>query len=344
MKHKLRHVLPLVIFGSVLILQSFAVTKAAPELSSRSVTIGTSRPGSISTYRFNFTVQSVANLGSMEFEFCINSPLVGNPCTPPLGFSASVATLNAQSGETGFSIDAASSINRIVISRPAAMSSSVPVSYTFGNITNPSDVGTAYVRIATYSSMDGTGPRTDEGGVAFSMVNGIAVASYVPPYLTFCVGVTVAGDCSSANGQSLNFGELVSNKPSFLTSQFAVATNDFTGYSATVNGVTMTSGTNVIPGLGIPQGSQTGVSQFGMNLRSNTNPAVGGDPSGIGTSSIAPDYAQPNSFVFKNQVVTTSNTSTDFNLFTVSYLVNVASSQPPGVYNTTLTYIATASF
>ena len=170
------------------------------------------------------------------------------------------------------------------------------------------------------------------------------VNGFVPPYLSFCVGITVAGDCSFASGQLLNFGELSKVSPKFLTSQFAGATNDPGGFSTSVTGVTMTSGTNTIPSLSIPQFSSPGVSQFGMNLRSNTNPAVGADPSGIGTSAISPNFANPNLFSFNNQIVTNSTIPTDYNVFTVSYMVNISNSQSPGVYNTTLTYIAVAAF
>jgi hypothetical protein len=156
--------------------------------------------------------------------------------------------------------------------------------------------------------------------------------------------VTVALDCSTAGGEFLGFGELSSSQTKYMTSQYSGATNDPGGYSTSLTGITMTSGSNFIPALNLPTNSQVGVSQFGMNLRANSIPGVGNDPSGVGTSAIAPDYASPNQFTFKDQVLSSSNTSTDFNLFTVSYIVNITGSQPAGIYNTTLTYIATAAF
>lgn len=313
-------------------------------LANRSVKISNSTPGAQAQYLFNFSVPAASNLGSIEFEFCDNNPLVGQPCTPPTGFSLSSAVLSAQTGETGFVIDGTSTVNRLVLSRAPGVSSAVPVSYTIDNVTNPSVIKTAYVRLSTFASSDATGPRTDSGGVAFSMANSFLVQSYVPPYLTFCVGVTISSNCSTTTGDYLNFGELSSKQTKFLSSQFAVATNDFTGYSATVAGITMTSGNNTIPALGSPTVSKAGVSQFGMNLRANSSPSVGSEPTGFGTAVIAPDFAQTNQFAFKNAVVVSSAMTTDFNVFTVSYIVNVAADQHPGVYSTTLTYIATASF
>ncbi len=291
-----------------------------------------------------FDIGTAASVGSMTFEFCSNSPLFSQPCTAPAGLNAAATTLVSQTGEVGFSIDPSSTASKIVLTRAPSISSLVTAHYIFSNITNPSSVGTTYARISTYASTDGTGSRIDEGGLAFSTARSVEVTSYVPPYLTFCVGVTVALDCSSAGGEFLGFGELSSSQTKYMTSQYSGATNDFGGYSTSLTGITMTSGSNFIPALNLPTSSQVGVSQFGMNLRANSIPGVGNDPSGVGTSQISSDYATSNQFTFKNQVLSYSTTSTDFNLFTVSYIVNITGSQPAGIYNTTLTYIATAAF
>lgn len=320
-------------------------TIIANSLPSRSVVIGSSAPSAVTSHRYNFTFETATSVGSIEFEYCTNSPFIGTYCNPPLGLIVNTASISAQSGETGFSIDPSTTANRLVISRPPAMTSPVPASYTFNNVTNHSaPFNTVYVRVATFATSDGTGARTDSGAVAFATASGISVSGFVPPYLTFCVGVVVALNCSNATGTSLNFGELSKTQPRFLTSQFSVATNDPGGYATTLAGTTMTSGNNIIPGLPSPQGSQSGVSQFGMNLRANSNPAVGANPTGVGTGAISPNYGVPNQFFFNNQVIASSTISSDFNLFTASYIVNVSEAQSPGVYSTTLTYIASAAF
>jgi hypothetical protein len=315
------------------------------QLLNRSVAIGSSVPSAVTNHLFRFDLITVGNIGSIQFEYCSNSPLNTSPCTPPAGLDVSSAIISSQTGEVGFSMDPGTTVNSILISRPSSLNSAVSVSYNFSNIVNSSSpFDTNYVRISSYATSDGSGPKTDEGSVAFAIDTNVTVSGFVPPYLTFCVGVTVAGDCSSASGEFLSFGELITSQPRYLTSQFAGATNDPGGYSTFVAGLTMTSGTNVIPALNSPQPSVPGVSQFGMNLRSNSNPGVGSNPSGVGSSIPVVDFNQVNLFKFGNQVVTSSSNSTDFNLFTVSYIVNIADSQPAGIYNTTLTYIATAAF
>ena len=315
------------------------------QLLNRSITIGNSVISANTQYKIDFDYSTVGSVGSVKFEFCENSPLVYLPCVPPAGIDVSASVLAVQSGETGFIVDPLTTTSTIVLSRPSALTSVIPSSYTFTNVSNPSLNTTTFVRVTTYASIDTSGPFTDDGSMAFSTVDNVTVNGFVPPYLSFCVGVTVAVDCSSASGQQLNFGELSKTSPNFLTSQFAGATNDPGGFSTSVTGITMTSGTNVIPALnGFPQSSQAGTSQFGMNLRFNSSPAVGSDPIGVGTSVISPQFNVSNNFFFNNQVVTNSTLPTDYNVFTVSYLVNVSNSQSPGVYNTTLTYIAIAAF
>lgn len=315
-------------------------------MSSQSVTLASSLPSTVTTHSYGFSLASTATIGSIVFESCDNTPLRSIPCSTPPGLSVSSAVLQSQTGETGFSIDPVNTTaNKLIITRPPVASSAIPVTYTFDNITNPSNPKTTiYVRLATYASIDGTGTPIDEGTVAYSTVPDVSFEGYVPPYLTFCVGVLVAPNCASFSGVFLDFGELSTVQPRYLSSQFAIATNDANGYATYVTGPTMTSGNNTITGSTSATVSQPGTSQFGMNLRANTNPSVGADPAGFGTGVIAPGFDTPNKFFFNSQSITSSPIPSDFNVFTVSYIVNVNRAQPAGVYNTTLTYIGSAAF
>ncbi len=317
----------------------------ADQLAARSVAIGSSAPSAVTTHNYTFTLASLSPVGSMEFEYCTNSPLSGESCDAPAGLSVSGAILQSQSGETGFVVSPDSSANRIVLSRVPVSTLAIPVSYNFANITNQNTPSSpVYVRIATFFSTDGSGARTDTGAVAYSTANPVYVNGYVPPYLTFCVGVVVALNCANFNGTLINFGELSVNQPRSMSSQFSVATNDPGGYSTTLSGTTMTAGNNTIPSLNSPQASQPGNSQFGMNLRSNSNPSIGAEPIGIGSGVIANGFNTPDRYYFNNQVIVSSPIPSDFNIFTISYLVNIGASQRPGIYATTLTYIASAAF
>lgn len=317
---------------------------AAQNLLQKSVEIGDSRPSSVTTNEFKFTIPGYDNIGSVEFEYCTNSPFIATHCDAPDGLSTNSVNLTSQSGETGFSVLSTTN-NSITIARPSSATAAVPVSYRFDNIVNPEYPGkTVYVRISTFTSEDATGPRIDTGAVAFVTTNNLIVRGYVPPYLIFCVGVTVSLDCSSSNGNFTSMGELSSSQPRATTSQFSGSTNDPNGYSVHLIGTTMTSGNNIIPGMTQLDVARPGNGQFGMNLRSNPAIGVGSEPDGPGTTAPTSTVGVQNQFYFNNDIVALANTATDYKRFTATYMANVEPGQPPGIYSTTLTYIAVATF
>lgn len=319
---------------------------SANTLFNRSVAISSSQPSAVTTEVFKFDTPTTAVIGSLVFEYCSNSPLLDLPCTPPTGLDVSAANLASQLGNTGFNIDSAdSTVNKIVLTRTAAPGIITSNTYSFNNITNPSAVGTAFVRLSTHAATDGSGADEDSGGVAFAIQNAFNIGAYVPPFLQMCVGITVAPDCSSTSGDSIDLGVLSSVRANYAQSQFAVATNDENGYSVYSIGTTMTSGNNTIAALDTPTASFPGTPQFGINLRSNLIPPIGQNPVGVGTGTPAANYNLPNRFTYiDGDAIASSPLTTNYNRMTVSYLVNVPSNQPAGIYATTITYTAVMSF
>lgn len=316
----------------------------ASDLLLRSVRLESSAVSANTQHVFNYNIPNSLLVGSTVFEYCSNDPFLLTPCTPPAGLDVSGANLDSESGDIGYSVHAASTANRLVLTRIPTVSIIGPTQYVLSNMINPSTIGTTYVRISLHASTDGTGGYGDGSAVVFSTASQLNTQAYVPPYLTFCVGVSVAPDCSSASGSSIDFGELSKVSANTATSQFAGATNDVTGFFTNITANTMTSGSQTITAMTSQSASAPGTSQFGLNMRANTNPAVGQNPTGAGSSVLTLDYDTPNQFILKSGVVTNSSLSTEFNVFTVSYLVNVPANQTPGIYNTTLTFVATASF
>lgn len=312
----------------------------------RSVTLSDSFPGATVRYKFAFIVTTPgAQVGSVRFQFCADTPLVGEPCVPPAGFDATAATILSQQNNTGFGIGSATA-NEIIISRTPSIASIGMTTVEFGNIVNPSSTGSYFARIETFGSNDGSGPHVDYGGVAYAINTNISVTTEVPPFLLFCEGLTITGyDCSTATGNYVNFGELSSKTPRTGTTQMVIATNASNGYTLTMNGTTMLSGVNSIPALSSNDVSRPGTSQFGVNLAKNADPSVGANVSGPGSASASGSYAIPNRYRFvSGEVIASSNTSDDYRKYTVSYVINIAKSQPAGVYVSTLTYVALASF
>ena len=333
---------------SVFIIWAPKSQNANAYLTTRSVEISSSLPNAVVFHDFAFDALGSPAIGSVVFEYCSNSPLVALPCIAPAGFNSASASLLFQSGDTGYSIhpDTTLSSNRVILTRAVGVSTAGTKQYRIGSVTNPSATNaTTYVRISTHSTTDGSGVFDDNGAVAFVTLNPLTVNLYVPPFLIMCSGVTVAIDCTSATGDVVDIGELSKNSPNSATTQFSVATNSFNGYSSIIVGSTMTAGNRTIPPLAVPGISQPGVSQFGINLRQNSIPAVGANVEGVGTGVPNGNYNTPNSFRFQSgDTIASSSLSTEWNRYTISYLVNVADSQPAGRYASTLTVIVTTTF
>lgn len=336
----------LMLFAATLPALCLTLPVQAAGLSSRSWRGLNSAPGAATDYTASFTVSNTSTIGSLSFLLCSNSPLEEEVCDIPAGLDVTNAQLSSQSGITDFSLFLPV-VNNLVLSRtPSVITAPLTVTLTFHNIVNPTDPGPYYVRLSAYSSNNATGTVVDYGGLAFAIASNLQISSYVPPYLTFCSAVVIATlDCSSASANYIDFGDLSPAHSRQAASQLLVATNAPNGYVMQVYGTTMTAGNNVISAIASGTGSQPGVSQFGINLRANTVPAIGANPTGPGTGTPVAGYDTPNQYRFvSNDVIASSPAADNFRKYTVSYIVNTASSQPPGIYVSTLTYVAAGSF
>lgn len=298
------------------------------------------------TYKVSFDISIATTLGSVVLEFCDNNPFPEIACVNSTGFSAATTTPLNQTGVTDFYRNGVSTANRIVLSRASAQAyGPANVGFDLNNIQNPDSVRPFYARITIYPTTDGTGMWAEHGGVALMTNDNFAVSATVPPFLYFCTAVSFSGyDCNSATQYFSDFGEFSTTATKTATSQFVLGTNADFGLSVTVNGNSLTAGNHVIPAANLGP-SVPGKPQFGINLRANSNPAVGSDPVGPGNASATADYAVANRFKYNNgDSIVTANDVVDYRKFTVSYIVNINKAQPPGVYNTTLTYNCLANF
>ncbi|HUD03187.1 MAG TPA: hypothetical protein VMR51_00065 [Patescibacteria group bacterium] len=320
---------------------------AAIGLPNRSIQLDNPLPSANGVnYVLSFDLPSNYNLGSITIQFCQNSPLEAAICQAPAGFDASSVQLNAQSGETGFTINPNTNTNQIVIGRTPAMTTATNLSYSFGNITNPSATGQFFAKIFLYSSSDGTGIDDYFGGIALDTNSAVGINTTVPPYLLFCAAATIAGyDCSTADNYYLDFGNFGTGKTSATTSEMVVSENAAFGFNIQMFGNTMTSGNNIINPIATQGPALTGTSQFGLNLRVNNLLNIGNDPVGIGNAVVDNDYNTPNQFKFNSGDTLVAGVGPiAYQKFTPTYIVNINSNAAPGVYSTTITYICLANF
>jgi hypothetical protein len=340
----------------------------AAQITTRSLTLqagasaGGSQPSGVVNHLFSFTLPTAGNVGSIQFLYCTTAS--GGSCTTPTGLVTTSATMGTQSGATGFTLVNTTNGSPYITRTASSISANTAVSYQLLSVTNPSTVGTFYVRISSYASTNTTGGSTDTGTVTASTAAQIVLTGVMPESLIFCSGGTIsttAGipDCTTATSGSVSFNQLFSpTAAATATSQLAASTNAGSGYNITVNGTTLTSGSNTIPAMTTAAAAAVGNGQFGMNLMANTtassNPAVGTAvaPAANGTTYKGQPLAGYNTadtwkFNSGDSIANSANGGagpTNAQIYTVSYIVNVTGSQIAGTYTTTLTYICTATY
>lgn len=341
-------------------------------------TDGGSKPGGTVNHKFNFIIPTNGTLGSIKFEYCTIARL--ETCVAPTAMNAAGATFGNETGSqvTGFSMGAKTA-NSFILTRTAASTGAINRNAILqaNSVVNPNPAGdgpqdnyTFFVRISTYTSTDASGAPVDEGSVAASTSNAIQLTGTMPESLIFCTGGTVATtlgipDCTTATAGDITFNQLFSPTDTAIAkSQMAASTNAGSGYVITVNGPTLASGANTIPAITAGGGAASikGTGQFGLNLRANTTAAAPGFVTAGTSADLAPvsngtdlrgqaigDYATADTFKFvSGEAVADSafNTAgpTNSQIYTASYIVNVAGNQLAGTYTTTLTYICTPTF
>lgn len=314
-----------------------------PKLENRSLLINDVSPGVSTNYTLSWRYPSPTTIGSVRLLLCDNA-VIEDPCINP-GSDFSSATLDSQSGVTGFSI-MSQSAGEILLSRAPSGASTVQSAYELGSVVNPAGLQRKiFIRILTYPTVDGTGSFNHASSVVNATTEPIVINGEVPQILYFCAALTISDWCATSSGNFVDYGTLDPINGHSTTSQFGVATNALGGYTVIVSGDTMTSGNKTIAQNLTPNPYTSGVAQFGINLRANTTPALGQDVYGGGTGTVATDYNTPDLFKYTDgDIVASAVSGTLFNTYTVTYIVNVPPDLPSGIYNTTIAYICTAAF
>lgn len=203
---------PLLITGSA----------SAAQITSRSLTIGTSKATTASTWSYTFTLATAGNVGSLKFEVC-TTPL--STCTSPgagLNVNAGATTIGAGWAAGAFTRDAVGAGGCTAAANVLCTARTSPVSETATAHTltqtlqvNPTAVGTFFVRITTYSDI-AWASAVDSGVVAGAVVNQLTVNARIQEILSFCVGTTTVNDatttpgadCSAVTGTTVDIGVL----------------------------------------------------------------------------------------------------------------------------------------
>ncbi len=265
-----------------------AITSAA-QLTERSVSLSSS---SISAQNVSYEVKftSAGAAGAFVVDFCSNSPLIGQECTPPTDFDAS----EAGSTTPNFTDVSALSASTLRVTGPIAAGAQMTV--VLNGIDNPSTAGPMYARIITYdtalnannyqSQAIGAG-HVDDGSAAISITNTIGVSADVLESMTFCIsGDTISEDCSEVSSPMLELGQTVGDITALVPDELSegtvytqISTNAARGAvvslrsSATGCGGLMRAGApgacDILPAL--TEGVVAGESRFGIKTSTATD-------------------------------------------------------------------------
>lgn len=161
---------------------------------------------------------------------------------------------------------------------------------------------------------------------------------------------------TSAN---LNLGTLSTSSAATATATFYVRAWDSSGYSVMTASPPPTNGTYTMASPSTPTTFTPGTEQFGMNLVADTSPTslttdspVSANPvqttsycCNIAYGAAYGNYTTTNKYAYNNgDIIAQSTQATSSTIYTISYVVNVASNTPGGAYTFNQSLVATGTY
>jgi hypothetical protein len=208
----------------------------------------------------------------------------------------------------------------------------VVLSYNSTNSINPSSA-TSYI-----VSISGTFGDTGSITVPILTDDQVQVSATVAQSITFTISDNSIGfgNLTSANARYAT-GDTSGSDSETGAHDLVVGTNASNGYTLTLGGNTLTSGSNEIDSIGATNAaSSAGTEQFGVRFTASG-----------GSGAVAAPYAA-SGFAFDSaafpDTVASATGSTANTTYSARYLANITANTPAGSYASTLTYVATANF
>ena len=281
--------LALLTVGATL-LPALSGSASAAQVQARDITMSSSAVGATNTtYEVGFNIATTGAVQGVVVDFCSNTPIIGDSCTAPTGFTVGTPTVTTSGGNnTGLSgswTAAAGNSGRtlsITNASGGSITAATPIIFTLSTATNPTTLGSFYARVFTFATSgavttwlgttNGSSQAgvVDSGGIALSTAAQITVTAKVQETLTFCV--YTQANCG-AGGTAVTLGDtngVLSTAGAFVdkTTKFDIATNaGGASPAATVRfkAPTLTAGSNTIATIGATgTASAPGTSQFGL--------------------------------------------------------------------------------
>jgi len=211
-----RQKLGYIITAAAILLGAFVPALAnAADVTERSIALSSSSAdASAVSYTINF--KATTGAGAFVLDFCSNSPISTEACTPAAGLIVKSATAST----SGYTANAttANVNNQVEVTATTPFVAADSVSVELTGIHNPTASGTYYARITTYdteahalaytSTVLGTGAK-DTGSFAIAINNTVGVSGAVLESMTFCVSgtdITGAGCSAGVTAPTLKLG------------------------------------------------------------------------------------------------------------------------------------------
>lgn len=263
----------------------------------------------------------------------------------------------------------------------ASTAVTIPLGSSGGSdgITNPTSGNhTFYARVLTFATAgaaqaytSGTpGSYVDAGGIALSTANTLQITAKVQERLSFCV--YVGGSCTAnTTGSATTSAFSLGNTNGVLdpagpyvdkSAKFDISTNALSGATVVMKGDTLKSGAFDITAVGgTAASSSAGSEQFGMclyqssgsgltlpnatysnaNCSSTTQSSGTGTTGGVGTAQFG--FNTTNTLAASGDTIATKPAGAT-STATMAFVGNIAFTTEAGIYQTTLTYIATGQY
>lgn len=351
----------------------------AAQVTERSIQLSNSSVSATNvTYTVNF--KSVSGAGAFVVDFCGNTPLLGEACTSPAGFSAT----SVASTTSGFTSVAALDANTVRVTGTIAADTAISVALT--GITNPNTAGPLYARVVTYTNQtdangytsanpDAVGNHIDDGGVALSITSTVGVSGAVLESMTFCVSKAVpTQDCGGVTAPTLELGEdvgggVIALSPSTISTgdiYTQLSTNAASGAVVRLKSNALSCGgllragaptaCDIAPAL-VGGNITAGQAKFGVRAAAATDPTGSGTPNGTfqvasgatyNASTYELKYAADNlsgvTSTYGDPLLDTNNLPINNRNMQLTFGVSVSNSTPAGKYSADLSLIATGKF
>jgi hypothetical protein len=363
--------------GALLLALILPSIVSAAQLTNRSIELSSSSVKATGvSYKINFT--PTANAAAYVVDFCTESPLIGDACTTPSGFSASAAT------GTGVAVR---DVNTLTVTQALTAGTAI-TPLTIAGITNPTNAGTIYARIITYNSATNANlydsaqatsadaNRIDEGGAAIAITNTIGVSGAVLESMTFCVSkVVITQNCTGATAPVIKLGQTVGSVTALTPTAVSegtmftqLSTNAANGAVVSLKSSTVGCGgllragfTNAttdcdIRAAGLGGTIAVGEPKFGVKTATATD-ATGGTSTPAGTLQASTGYSASGftlnyaigdatgvTSTFGDPFLNTDGKPVNNKNMQLTFGASISNNTPAGLYSADLSLIATGKF